>query len=95
MDYLNKDELAAVLKKAKSPRRTSRPRKNAENYRTYESWFKGMKQFAGTCSNPNCIDPRPRTTHPSTMVAELSNGETVCRFCFLDGYGKKEANEGS
>jgi hypothetical protein len=40
------------------------------------------------CSNPNCVDTRPRGDRGRSIVAQIDD-EYVCRFCFLDGWLSK------
>lgn len=86
MDFLTPEELAAL---ERVPVKQTRPRTTKakkESDRTYSTWFKVLKQHFGTCSNPECSDPRPKSEYPVTMVSTLASGHECCRFCFLAGY---------
>lgn len=87
MKELTPEQLIELNKTPVRKNPTRNPRTKTANTRDFETWFKKMPQHGGTCGNPECIDPRPRSDYPTTMVSELPNGVAVCRFCFLDGYG--------
>jgi hypothetical protein len=88
MKELSPDELVEFKKTPVRKKSTGgRTRTKAENVRDYETWFKKMPQHGGHCNNPHCKDPREPSKYPTQMVAEISTGEEICRYCFLDGYG--------
>jgi hypothetical protein len=37
------------------------------------------------CTNPECVDPRPRGDRGRNIVIQLGD-EYMCRYCFLDGW---------
>lgn len=77
MEELSAEELENVLN---APQR-KRSKKTVE--RTFHAWFYDVDTFLGQCDNPDCNDPRGKSsafvwTHPEDI--------RMCRFCFLEGY---------
>lgn len=78
MEEISPEELDAVLQ---APQPKARKTKNIE--RTYRSWFYDVRTELGSCDNPNCSDPRDKST---VMVWEHPSGQRMCRYCWLDGW---------
>lgn len=83
-------DLEAIANLDKTP---DKPKRNSSkidtSVRTYEVWWK-LPQFFGNCDNPNCIDPRPRKIETGHAMLAVVDKLKMCRFCFLDGFGKDE-----
>ena len=79
-----------IEKTLSAPTTTRKRRKEVVVERTVTGWFR-LQHTRGACGNPDCIDPRPasKVAEPTTMVYELADGVTVCRYCFLEGYGSE------
>jgi len=89
MKGLTQDEITRLLSKPEKTR-NSKGKVIDASVRTIEVWFSlchklfdEETQATAKCSNPNCADPRP---HKAAVVAVI-NGQNMCRYCFLDGYG--------
>jgi hypothetical protein len=84
---LDKDFIDNLLK---APQKVSRARKANDltrvESRTYTVWFT-LRQTFGVCSNPDCKDQRPLKTSDGNAMCIDVNGTTMCRLCFLDGFG--------
>lgn len=78
---------ALLIEDANKPRRGGGGTKaDPTEVREGQVWFKLSHHISETgCSNPNCVDPRPKTDKGTKVVAEVK-GQMICRYCFLDGY---------
>lgn len=39
-----------------------------------------------SCWNPNCLDPRDKSSDRATQIVAQVKGQFICRYCYLDGY---------
>lgn len=79
---------ALLVEDANKPKRGGGGRTKADPTEVRETvvWFKLSHHISESgCSNPNCVDPRPKTDLGVNTVAEIK-GQMICRYCFLDGY---------
>ncbi len=81
MEELPQELLDELVKPEKKPR--SRKTKNPD--RTYKAWFYEIETHNGDCTNPNCKDDRGKAKG-ITMVWSTPDGNSMCRFCFIDGW---------
>jgi hypothetical protein len=87
---LSQDFLADLLKTEKR-QSTPRQRKNVFEPREYSTWWKLPHRIREEgCSNPDCIDTRPKTDKGTNIVVEMPDGKDgtayCCRYCFLGGW---------
>lgn len=91
------DEIAAAFA-APAPKTRSgtgavtRKRKPKHIVRDYDTWFYGLEQTLDHCENTNCVAPPGRPRMSGKEMTAVVDGNRMCRYCFLDGYGVKEAN---
>jgi hypothetical protein len=82
--------IEGLLKAPQAAPKTSRARKPATfstaESRTFTGWFTVVTRLA-VCSNPDCPDKRELRTEEGNAMCGDIGGITMCRVCFLDGYG--------
>jgi hypothetical protein len=80
---------ALLVEDANKPRRTGgggRTKADPTEVREIGVWFKLSHHISELgCSNPDCVDPRPKTDKGTKIVAEVK-GKMICRYCFCDNY---------
>ena len=90
---LSADEILR-LTTAKTPRKSrSKSDPNTIDNRIATVWFALDHKF-GVCSNETCPDMRPKKTQEGIAMCAVVGGRSMCRLCFLDGYGLDNAAQG-
>lgn len=77
MEEISSDLFEELLKQPEK-----KPKKKKKVERTYRVWFYEVPTHNGDCSNPDCIDPRGKSSGV-TQVWDHPTGVSMCRFCFL------------
>jgi len=92
---LSDDKIRELLAKKNKPRSTggrtgTGTKKIDPNDRSYLAWFALNHSMLDSetnerthCSNPDCIDPRPK--EHGQIVVEVK-GQKMCRYCFIEGW---------
>lgn len=82
---LSPEEIAKLfIPKARKSRAKSDP--NLIENRTIKVWF-ALDQQLAFCTNSDCPDVRPKKVTEGNAMCSVVGSHTMCRLCFLDGFG--------
>lgn len=91
---LDNDFLKGLLapKPTTTPKRGTRKKSGFDDTdRSVVNWFNTKNVHSvGQCSNPDCLDDRPRKREENVAMTAEVNGLKMCRICFVAGYGLSE-----
>lgn len=90
---LSAEEIDALSNVSRTRKTRAKFDPNDADNRNIKVWF-DLDTKLGICGNPTCPDDRPlRVAEGNAMVA-LVGAHSMCRLCFLDGFGLDNSDEG-